>query len=251
VERVRESIEQSIVGLEEARRDTEGRRALVAQSIEELETLISKDKSLFSEYRDRILEAFKKTEAEQKAALAELVASLLLQEGGIKIALSGLNQRALRSSVLVFAPPNQPKANARRAMPALIEDIIPLPPVLSLRSKGVLEALYTRDQLSARTVSRIAGASRSGVLKALDRFGIPRNDGGRKRTGPMAFGFDDINHQLMNNGTEQAVISLMRQYRAGGLSLREIAGNLNQKLIPTKQNGIWQANTVRKILARA
>ena len=45
-------------------------------------------------------------------------------------------------------------------------------------------------------------------------------------------------------------ITITRQYLAGGLSLREIAGNLNQKLIPTKQNGIWQANTVREILAR-
>ena len=55
----------------------------------------------------------------------------------------------------------------------------------------------------------------------------------------------------MKNGTEQAAIRMMRQYKAGGLSLREIAGNLNLKLIPTKQNGIWQANTVREILARA
>ena len=58
-------------------------------------------------------------------------------------------------------------------------------------------------------------------------------------------------HQLVKNGAEQAAIRMMRQYRAGGLSLREIAGNLNLKLIPTKQNGIWQANTVRGILARA
>ena len=93
----------------------------------------------------------------------------------------------------VPSPPNQPEANTRPEVLALIEGIVPIPHVLSLRNKGVLEALYTRDQLSARAVSRIAGASRSGVLKALDRFGIPRNDGGRKRTGPMAFGFDDIN----------------------------------------------------------
>ena len=47
----------------------------------------------------------KKTEAEQKAVFADLVASLLLLDGGIKIALSSVNQKALRSSVLVFAPP--------------------------------------------------------------------------------------------------------------------------------------------------
>lgn len=104
-ERVRESIEKSIVDLEEARKGTEGRRALLAQSIEELESLVPKDKSLFSENRSRIQEVLKKTEVEQKVALAGLVASLLLQEGGIKAALSSLGQRALRSSVLVFAPP--------------------------------------------------------------------------------------------------------------------------------------------------
>ena len=42
----------------------------------------------------------------------------------------------------------------------------------------------------------------------------------------------------------------MWEYRAGGLSLRTIAGALNVQLAPTKQNGLWQANTVREILVR-
>ena len=56
---------------------------------------------------------------------------------------------------------------------------------------------------------------------------------------------------LVDNETEQAAVRMMRQHRAGGLSLRAIAGALSQALIPTKQNGKWQANTVRKILAHA
>ena len=67
----------------------------------------------------------------------------------------------------------------------------------------------------------------------------------------MRFGFDYLNYQLVKNSAEQATIRMMHQYRAGGLSLREIAGNLNQRLVPTKNNGVWQANTVRGILARA
>jgi hypothetical protein len=51
--------------------------------------------------------------------------------------------------------------------------------------------------------------------------------------------------------TSQAAIRIMRQYRACGLSLREFAGELNQRLIPIKNSGLWQANTVRNILARA
>ena len=89
------------------------------------------------------------------------------------------------------------------------------------------------------------------MLDALDRFSIHQNEDARRRIGPLPFGFDCLNHQLVKNGAEQTTIRMMRQYRAGGMSLREIAGNLNLKLIPTKQNGVWQANTVRGILTRA
>ncbi len=149
------------------------------------------------------------------------------------------------------APPAQPEANVRGAVPALIEGGIPLASVLGLRSRGVLEQLYTGEHLSAGEIERLLGVSHAGVLEALGRFAIPRNGNGRERTGQLPFGFDYLDHQLLKNGAEQAAIRMMRQYRAGGLSLREIAGNLNLKLIPTKQNGVWQANTVRGILARA
>ena len=152
---------------------------------------------------------------------------------------------------LSLAPPDQPKANRGASVPALIEGIIPLPTVLGLRSKGVLETLYRKEHLSAREIERLFGVSHAGVLGALDRFGIPRNGNGRKRTGQLPFGFDYLNYQLVENAAEQAAIRMMRRDRAGGLSLREIAGNLNQMLVPTKHNGVWQANTVRQVLARA
>jgi predicted DNA-binding protein YlxM (UPF0122 family) len=151
----------------------------------------------------------------------------------------------------VSAPPGQQKANARAACPALVEGVIFLPSLLGLRSKSALQGFYTHERMSAREISRLVGSSRSAVLDALDRFDIPQNRNGHKRIGPLPFGFDYLNHQLVKNGAEQAAIRMMRQYRAGGLSLREIAGSLNVKLIPTKQNGVWQANTVREILARA
>ena len=120
-----------------------------------------------------------------------------------------------------------------------------------MRSKAVLERLYTYEQFSAREISRLAGASRSGVLKALDRFDILRDGGRPARTGHMPFGFDYINHQLVKNDAEQAAIRMMQEHRAGGRSLREIAANLKLSRIPTKQSGGWQANTVRVILAQA
>jgi len=39
-----------------------------------------------------------------------------------------------------------------------------------------MERLYTSKHLSAQEISRLAGDSRSGVLKALDRFNILRNE---------------------------------------------------------------------------
>ncbi|MGA2642916.1 MAG: hypothetical protein ABSG21_18655 [Spirochaetia bacterium] len=83
---------------------TKARAERVRLSIAELESVVSKDKSLFSEYQGSIQDALKKPEGEKKAALAGLVASLPpLLEGSIKKALSSVSQKALRSSVLVFA----------------------------------------------------------------------------------------------------------------------------------------------------
>ena len=67
--------------------------------------------------------------------------------------------------------------------------MVPIPPVLGLRSKAVLERLYSHEKFSAREISRLAGASRSGVLKALDRFGIPREKDRPARNGHLPFGF--------------------------------------------------------------
>ena len=166
-----------------------------------------------------------------------------------KEALQRLPWRALFESI--FAPPDQQKANALGAIPVLIEGVISLPSLLGLRSKSALEGFYTHERMSAREISRLVGSSRSAVLDALDRFGISQNGNGHKRTGHLPFGFDYLNHQLVKNGAEQAAIRMIQEYRAGGLSLREIVGVLNRAAIPTKQNGAWQANSVRKILAHA
>jgi predicted DNA-binding protein YlxM (UPF0122 family) len=151
----------------------------------------------------------------------------------------------------VSPPPGKREANGYNASSALIEDSIPLPSLLRLRSRSYLEGLYSKQHLSVREIARLAEVSRSMVLEALDRFGIPQNGNGHKRTGHLPFGFDFLNHLLVKNKAEQDAIRMMRQYRAGGLSLREIAGELNRRPIPTKNNGIWHANSVREVLARA
>jgi hypothetical protein len=43
---------------------------------------------------------------------------------------------------------------------------------------------------------------------------------------------------------------MIKQLKSNGFSLRGIARELNKRLIPTKNNGVWQANTIRKILIK-
>lgn len=123
-----------------------------------------------------------------------------------------------------------------------------MPSVLGLRSRGALERLYRGEHLSDREIERLLGVSYAEVLEALDRFGIPPHVDGHQRTGPLPFGLDYQDHRLVTNSAEQAALRMMQEQQASGLTLREIAGDLTLRLIPTKQNGIWQANTVRRYL---
>ena len=111
--------------------------------------------------------------------------------------------------------------------------------------------LYTGRHLPARQIARLTELNRSTALGALGRFGILQNGHGRTHPGQLPFGFDYADCRLLKNKTEQGVIRLIRQGRAGGLSLRQIIGQLNQRMAPTKSNGSWLANTVRGILVRA
>ncbi|RKX81679.1 MAG: hypothetical protein DRP58_11550 [Spirochaetes bacterium] len=64
----------------------------------------------------------------------------------------------------------------------------------------------------------------------------------------MFFGYNY--GKLEKNEEEQEIIRVIKQLKSSGFSIRGIAGELNKRLIPTKNNGIWHANMVRKILAR-
>ena len=63
-------------------------------------------------------------------------------------------------------------------------------------------------------------------------------------------GWDFGDGRLVKNAGEQQVIRLIRQLHAGGESLNAIARELNRRLVPTKNAGLWQASTVAKILRR-
>ena len=148
-----------------------------------------------------------------------------------------------------IAPPAGRKTNAGTT---LIQDEIVLPQRFQVLQPDELRRLYCDAALSVREIARQAGVSHSTVLVHLRRYGIKirKEDSPHKRKGQVPFGWEYLNYNLVKNPDEQQIIRMMRQYACLGKSFRGIARELNRKLVPTKNNGIWQANTVKKILER-
>jgi site-specific DNA recombinase len=74
-----------------------------------------------------------------------------------------------------------------------------------------------------------------------------------ERCGKVRFGYDlaDDGKMLIPNHDEQEAISLIRELREAGESLRKIANELNRLDIATKEGGQWKHTTIKGILARA
>ena len=102
---VRDSIEKSIIELEQGRKENDEKRLSVYASISELENLTSENESLFGEYSGWIHGVMKKPANLQKKGLKELISSLILQETQINVALSGVNLKEPVRVVFASAPP--------------------------------------------------------------------------------------------------------------------------------------------------
>jgi site-specific DNA recombinase len=62
------------------------------------------------------------------------------------------------------------------------------------------------------------------------------------------YGFQRVGERLIPDPKEQEIAIEVRQMRASGNSLREIAGRLNERGIPSKQGGSWYASTVASLV---
>ena len=108
---VRQSIETSITRLEKQRAEEREKRLYVENEINQLENLRSTSENLYGDYKQAIQEILgvinnNPQPGELRNTLKCLIASLVLTETGIKIALSGsVNRKALGSTLYVFAPP--------------------------------------------------------------------------------------------------------------------------------------------------
>ena len=74
-----------------------------------------------------------------------------------------------------------------------------------------------------------------------------------ERCGKVRFGYELAadGKTLVAVPTEQEAIALMKELRAAGQTLRDIAAELNRRNVATKEGGQWKHTTVSGILARA
>ena len=118
---------------------------------------------------------------------------------------------------------------------------------------GTEQARSTHTCLDTLSIySRQAEVSHATVLAYLKRYGIEirERDLPNQRKGQIPFKWMFRDAGLVKNPIEQEIIRMMRQYISIGGSFCGIARELNRKLVPTINNGIWQANTVRRIFRR-
>jgi len=104
---VKSTIEQSIVKLDEDKKDIEAKRLYIEYEIEELKKLLADGKNLFKEYSQKIKDILNKGFADIKEKLKDIVSYIRLDEKEIKIALSGVNQKGLVSALFASSPPDR------------------------------------------------------------------------------------------------------------------------------------------------
>ena len=151
--------------------------------------------------------------------------------------------------MFAVAPASRQEANHRAASP--IEDRLPLPGRFLLSDPARLSSMQEAG-LSAFQIAARLEVSHSALLSALAKLEITGLGGrnGHAAKGQAPLGWDLHDARFVKNGAEQQLIRLVRQLQGGGASLRGIARELNRRLVPTKNAGLWQPNTVAKILRR-
>jgi DNA invertase Pin-like site-specific DNA recombinase len=95
-------------------------------------------------------------------------------------------------------------------------------------------AEFERDLISERTRGAMAHMRRQG----------------RRISGRIPFGSDLVGDRLVENPEEAAVLELMRQLRADGRSLRQIAAELERRNVTAKNGGRWAPKVVSFVLRR-
>lgn len=108
------------------------------------------------------------------------------------------------------------------------------------------------DVLMRRIVDAFAEYERL-IIKARTAAALQAKIRRGERCGKVRFGYDlaTDGKTLVPRADEQEAIALMRQLRAEGQTLREIAEELERRGVATKEGREWRPMTVSRILKRA
>lgn len=230
-ELIEKESEQLLEQIRQNERDTE---QLKGESETLTAILNENDANLFQMYSERVRRFLSLSAREKCRRVSQIFKSLSMGEHALHVELVHPNGKTYRTPV-----------------ETIVHDEIRLPGVLLLKSRAYLRHLYREEKLSASAIARRIGTSSSAVSDYLQRYGLIREaKEEKKRPQQVPFGYDYKNGKLVPNPKEQETIRTVRQLRAAGLTLRDIAAHLNRKLVATKRGGVWDPNTVRKILER-
>lgn len=135
--------------------------------------------------------------------------------------------------------------------PLISIDIIVFQMTPPYRDPIVLHQKYIVEQLSIRQIAEEFLSSREAVRVGLINAGIELREACKPHGRPsqIRYGKKIIKGKVVEYQAEIKVVTAVRQMRAQGLSLREIAENLSAIGVPTKCNGKkWHPEMVKRIL---
>jgi len=224
-EKVKRAIETSIDKLANDQEETEAKKAYLEHEVSQINAIIADNQKLFSHYQRQIANYINSTQAKRKEWATQIFSRMLLGERELTVALSPINRKGDVSTLFVASPGRIQVANPR----LLVADF----KTNYLLYHGKRKKL-TKKQLETAVKN---------AEKAAEPLGEPMK-------GQVPFGYASSRGRLIKDKAEQQTIRKMKQWHAKGASLREIANKLNEKIIPAKNSGYWQANTVKKILDR-
>ncbi len=155
-----------------------------------------------------------------------------------------------RGDVLLIAKRDRLGRDVMNVM--LIEKVIAKRGASVVSADGVGNGDGAADQFM-KAVMDAAAAFERNLIKARTKAAMAAKRKANERVGEVPFGWclgaDGI---LIEEASEQAVLRLIEELRAEGLSLRKIAAILTEKNCVTKKGGTkWSHSTVQSILERA
>jgi DNA invertase Pin-like site-specific DNA recombinase len=123
-------------------------------------------------------------------------------------------------------------------------------------ASGKVGLISIVDRLDLTSPQGRAMAGVSAVFAQLEReliaqrtaeaLGELRNQ--RRVYGPIPFGYDGVDGELIENAAEQVVLDFMQAMRRVGMSFARIAHQLNAEGHLSKTGGRWHAMSVRSVL---